>query len=208
MQNEEDMNASQNPVITDINQLDFDQLYTYADYLKWQFKERVELIKGRIFQMTPAPNRKHQTVLVHFTYYVYTYFLQKKCQLFIAPFDVRLPKKNESGDLIQTVVQPDLCVVCDPSKLDDRGCLGAPDWVIEILSPGNSKKEMENKMSLYEESGVKEYWIVDPIHEHVISFFLDESGNYVAQAPIAAPNSLSPALFPELNIPLEKVFLM
>ena len=207
MQKEEDMPMTSG-LITDINQLDFDQLYTYADYLKWQFKERVELIKGRIFRMTPAPNRKHQIVSGSLNYLIYSFFQQKRCHLYAAPFDVRLPKKDESGDLIQTVVQPDLCVVCDPSKLDDRGCLGAPDWVIEILSPGNSKKEMENKKALYEESGIKEYWIVDPIHENVISFLLDESGKYVAQAPVASPNTLSPSLFPALNIPLEKVFLM
>ncbi|WP_042006912.1 Uma2 family endonuclease, partial [Capnocytophaga canis] len=94
-----------------------------------------------------------------------------------APFDVRLPKKEEKGDNIHTVVQPDLCVICDESKLDERGCIGAPDLIIEILSPGNSKKEMKNKFELYQESGVEEYWIVNPTDENILVNVL-EDGKY------------------------------
>src|SRR5215217_1614082 len=148
--------------ITDINQLDLEGTYTYADYLLWRFEERLELIKGKIFKMSPAPNRRHQTILGHLHLPIGSFFKNHYCQVFLAPFDVRLPKKNQntSDGKIYTVVQPDLCIICDESKLDDRGCLGAPDLIVEILSPGNSRKEMDNKFELYEECGVREYWLV------------------------------------------------
>ncbi|WP_042344549.1 Uma2 family endonuclease, partial [Capnocytophaga canis] len=149
--------------VLNINQLDVENgVYTYADYLLWKFEERVELLKGKIFKMSPAPSLKHQKISMNLSGLLWQFLRGKKCQLFSAPFDVRLPKKEEKGDNIHTVVQPDLCIICDESKLDERGCIGAPDLIIEILSPGNSKKEMKNKFELYQESGVEEYWIVNP----------------------------------------------
>src|SRR5690606_39235284 len=97
---------------------------------------------------------------------------------YTAPFDVRLPKKSRADKEIFTVVQPDICVICDPEKLDDRGCIGAPDIVVEILSPGNNRKELRNKHEIYEESGVKEYWIVWPIEKTFMKYVLDEQGKY------------------------------
>jgi Uma2 family endonuclease len=118
--------------------LDIDKAYNYADYLKWNFKERVEIIKGTLFKMSPAPSRMHQKLSVHITGQLWTYLRGQKCSLYTAPFDVRLPRKSANDEDIITVLQPDICVVCDEAKLDDKGCLGAPDIVIEILSPGNN----------------------------------------------------------------------
>ncbi len=149
-------------MITDINQLDPSKRYTYADYLTWQFQERVELIKGWLYKMSPAPARKHQDVSIRMSSKIFNFLEGKKCRVYSAPFDVRLLNKEQAtvDNEIYSVVQPDICVVCDMSKLDKKGCLGAPDWIIEIASKGNSRKELETKFRLYEENGVLEYWIV------------------------------------------------
>ena len=167
-------------MITDINQLDFSKRYTYADYLKWRFEERVELFKGYIYKMSPAPNFRHQKIATQLTGEIYYFLKGKKCQVFGAPFDVRLPllKKKQKRKKNDTVVQPDITVVCDESKLDKQGCNGAPNIVVEVLSPGNTKKEMKNKYELYEEAGVQEYWLVHPHDNNVMVFVLGESGKY------------------------------
>lgn len=153
--------------------------YTYADYLKWKFEEQVELIKGRIVKMSPAPNTKHQIIAGNLFVLMKNFLKKQKCQVFIAPFDVRLPKKNKIRDSeITTVVQPDLCIVCDESKIDQKGCLGSPDLVMEVLSTGNTKKEVKLKYELYEESGVKEYWLVYPAEENIAVFILNPEGRY------------------------------
>ncbi len=124
-----------------LNDLSPDKTYTYADYLTWQFDEMVEIIKGKMFKMSPAPARMHQRVSSNLMHQVQGFFYKKPCQVYHAPFDVRLlAKKGNSDAQILTVVQPDLCVICDLSKLDEKGCVGAPDLVIEILSPSTRKK--------------------------------------------------------------------
>ena len=146
-------------VITSLDQLDPDGTYTYADYLLWQFQERVELLRGKIRQMS-APSVKHQRISIRFSRLLANALWQTPYQVFAAPFDVRLLQTREDNQ-VTTVVQPDLCVICDSSKLDDRGCNGAPDLIIiEILSPGNSRTEMKDKFELYQEAGVLEYWVV------------------------------------------------
>lgn len=190
--------------ITDINQLDFGKTYTYADYLTWKFKERVELLKGRIFRMSPAPNRKHQQIVGNLYFKLRSTFANEQCKLYFAPFDVRLPRISKDNQEIITVVQPDICIVCDPNKLDGKGCIGAPDLIIEILSPGNSQKELKNKFDLYEEAGVKEYWLVYPSEESVIINVL-EGGAYKTLRPIGDGNVDSPT-FSELSVPLSEIF--
>lgn len=152
--------------------------YSYADYLKWKFEERVELIRGKVMKMT-APNRKHQDVSRELMFVFTSYLKEKQCKAYNAPFDVRLPKfdkiKNEE---IITVVQPDACIVCDVTKLDDKGCIGAPDLVVEILSPGNSKKEIRLKYEVYEEAGVKEYWIINPVEENIAVLLLNKEEKF------------------------------
>ncbi|GGH44156.1 Uma2 family endonuclease [Dyadobacter endophyticus] len=193
-------------IVTDINELDLSGTYTYADYLLWHFKERVELIKGKIFKMSPAPSTRHQQISAKLHLRIGGYFENHYCQAFFAPFDVRLPRKdqNVADQKIYTVVQPDLCVICDEAKLDERGCLGAPDLIVEVLSPGNSNTEMHNKFELYQESGVREYWLVEPSQNAVLVYVLDKTGKYVGLQP--AVESVQSSIFPELKIDLEKIF--
>jgi Uma2 family endonuclease len=161
-----------------VEEPDASYTYTYADYMSWKFKERLELIKGKIMKMG-APATLHQKVSMELFNRIYTYLKDKICFPFVAPFDVRLPVKNRKrDDQITTVVQPDMGVVCDMSKIDARGCCGAPDLVVEILSPGNSKKEVRIKYELYEESGVKEYWLIHPTEETVAVFLLNELNRF------------------------------
>jgi Uma2 family endonuclease len=194
--------------ITSIAQLDTNLRYTYADYLRWKFEETVELIKGRIIQMS-APSRKHQAVSRDLSGLFFNYFKQHNCHFYAAPFDVRLLDRQKSAKAnheIYTVVQPDLCIICDESKLDDRGCVGAPDLVVEILSPGNSAKEMRVKKDLYEENGIREYWIIDPEHETAHQFVLLDSGAYSPATIYINEDTLQCGIFPELRVYLREVF--
>lgn len=189
--------------ITSLTQLDVaNGIYTYADYLLWKFKERVELFKGKIFEMS-APSPVHQEIAGNLYGEIYSVFKDKKCKLYSAPFDVRLSKKNESQ--VYTVVQPDLCIICDLEKIDNKGCVGAPDLVVEILSPGNSKKEMKNKFELYEEAGVREYWIIDPERES-ISIYILQNGKYIGLAPVVEGEKVVSHIFPNLEMDTKEIF--
>lgn len=188
--------------ITELSQLDLTKSYTYADYLMWHLKERVELIKGKIMAMSPAPARMHQKILRKINREFDLHFSEHKCEVYFAPFDVRFPDQNGN---IKTVVQPDLCVICDQEKLDDRGCLGAPDLVVEILSPGNSKREMKYKFELYQENGVSEYWVVRP-EEKNIQIFVLENGKYIGLAPITEGDMAASTRFPDLRFSTETLF--
>ena len=180
--------------------------YTYADYLQWKFEERLELFRGQIFKLS-APNTKHQVVAGNLFVLAKNFLAKQKCQVFIAPFDVRLPVKNRKKDNeVTTVVQPDICIVCDESKIDARGCCGAPDLVVEILSPGNSHKEVKLKFELYEEAGVKEYWIVYPEEESLAVFLLNENGKYNGAALYAGKDKIHCQAIPELIVETKEIF--
>lgn len=194
-------------MITSIDQLDLDKTYSYADYLTWKFHERLELIKGKISKMSPAPNTFHQKVATNLTGIMYPNFNKHSCNLFSAPFDVRLldKKKSTEDKDIYTVVQPDLCVICDENKIDERGAIGAPDLIIEILSPGNSKKEMKYKYDLYEEAKVLEYWIVNPADKTIFIFILKD-GIFIGQHPLIEEDTINSPLFPQLDFVLADIF--
>lgn len=192
-------------IVTQFSDLDPEGYYTYADYMLWQFQERVELIKGKIFKMSPAPNTLHQKISISLASIIFVHFKPHHCQAFAAPFDVRLPVKDKKGRQ-STVVQPDLCVICDESKLDEQGCNGAPDWVIEILLPGNSRFEMREKFRIYEEAGVREYWMVHPVEKYLLPYILNEAGQYSGLAPAGEEDQLIPHIFPDLVIDLKEVF--
>ncbi|MDO9107168.1 MAG: Uma2 family endonuclease [Methylovulum sp.] len=198
------------PAITELSQLDLNGSYSYADYLTWQFDEAVELIKGKISLMCPGPNVKHQRISWRISGRLFNYFEDKPCSAFSAPFDVRLYDRTQSllaNKEITTVVQPDICVICDDSKLDEQGCNGAPDWIIEILSLGNSKKEVKTKHTLYAESGVKEYWLIYPYEEVISQFILNvENNNYQLANSYAGDDVAVPYLFPDLAIDLLGLF--
>lgn len=153
--------------------------YSYADYLTWEFEEMVEIIKGKVFKSAAvAPRRIHQKLSGNVFNKLHNYLNRKSCEVYDAPFDVRLPVKSKKNEDIFTVVQPDICVICDKSKLDEYGCIGAPDLIVEILSPGNNKKELQNKYEVYEESGVKEYWIIQP-YELTLLIYTLMDGKYI-----------------------------
>ena len=161
--------------------LDLKKRYTYADYLTWVDDKRRELINGFIHIMSPAPRLGHAKISSNITWYLESVVRKNKgkCEVFSAPFDVRFPKNGEAyDDKIYTVVQPDISVICDLSKLDKFGCCGAPDMIVEILSPSTAKKDMTQKFDLYEEHGVKEYWIVYPEDKAINVFLLQENGKY------------------------------
>jgi len=161
--------------------LDLKKRYTYADYLTWLDGQTRELIHGFIQMMSPAPRLRHAEVSFNISGNLWTILKKHNgiCKVFTAPFDVRFPKQGETADdKIDTVVQPDICVVCDLSKLDERGCCGVPDMIVEILSPSTSKKDFNEKFNLYEESGVIEYWIVHPKDRAITVFLLQKNGKY------------------------------
>lgn len=191
--------------ITSISQLDPDGYYTYQDYISWKFKERVELLKGYLAKMSPAPNRKHQMISGNLYFYIKSFLLNKKCQVYSAPFDVRLPVSREEGKT-DTVVQPDLCIICDETKLDEQGCNGSPDVVIEILSPGNSSREMRDKFKLYEASLIPEYWIVDPHREDIIIYALNNDNEYIGSRPFLSGDILTSHTFPNLTVEVSAIF--
>lgn len=188
-------------MITSIEQLESNKIYTYADYVSWKFSDYVELLKGKIYRMA-APSRKHQLVSRQLFTPISQHLWRRVCETYHAPFDVRLSKSD--GTI--SVVQPDICVICDPSKLDDAGCNGAPDLIIEILS-GNTKKEMKIKYAIYEEAGVKEYWLVSLVDKTILQYILGENGKYSASRPLTDEDTIVTSILPDLEISLEDVFI-
>jgi len=166
--------------VVDIKTLDWSVRYTYADYLQWIDEKACELIDGFI-KMMPAPRPLHARVSFNIAGNLWAILKKNKgkCEVFSAPFDVRFPKNGETADnKVYTVVQPDICVVCDPSKIDERGCCGAPDMIVEILSPSTGRRDLTEKFALYEEAGVKEYWVVYPDAKAITVFLLQDNGKY------------------------------
>ena len=190
-------------IVTNFADLDLTKQYSYSDYLLWQFQERVELIKGFILKMSPAPSMIHQRISNNLSFELNNYFKRKSCDVFVAPFDVRLPIPSAIKD--STVVQPDLCIICDESKLDAKGCNGTPDLMIEIISPNNSKHDVHTKFNLYQEAGVKEYWIIEP-NDKIILVYSLVNDEFIGLKPQVEGEKLKSPLFPELDIAIEDVF--
>lgn len=149
---------------------EFNHKYSYSDYLTWTDNKRWEIIDGIVYNMTPAPSSVHQRILGKLFLIMEHFFENDKCEVFMAPLDVRLSKDKVNDTDIETVVQPDILVVCDKNKVDDRGCNGAPDFIIEIVSPSTVYKDTVVKLNLYEKYGIKEYWIVYP-EEQIITVY-------------------------------------
>jgi Uma2 family endonuclease len=189
--------------------LDLNERYTYADYLTWLDGKARELIHGFIKMMSPAPRRIQVDVGINIVWHLKSVVKKNKdkCKVYYAPFDVRLPKNGEtSDDKIDTVVQPDICVICDLSKLDERGCCGAPDMIVEILSPSTAKKDVTEKFSLYEESAVKEYWIVYPKDAAITVFLLQEGGKYDEGTTYELEGKVPVSIFDNYLIDLKEIF--
>ncbi|TKT93569.1 Uma2 family endonuclease [Dyadobacter frigoris] len=202
------MHLNFNAQLMTIDQLDPAGTYTYADYLQWTFEERLEIIKGKIFKMSPAPARRHQKISFQISNGIYNYLKGKSCEAYTAPFDVRLTplKRNAKPDQVYTVVQPDISVICDLDKLDDQGCIGAPELIIEILSPGNSKKEMKDKFEVYQENGVKEYWLVDSTEKAIFVYVLNESGIFIGLKPLIDEEIVTSSVLPGFEMLVGEIF--
>lgn len=162
------MNVSEAVEIRDFQQLDLGRLYSYAEYITWSFKERVELLRGKVVKMSPAPSLRHQ-------------------------------------EKILTVVQPDLCAICDHTKLDEHGCLGAPHLVVEILSPASANKDVKDKYQLYEEAGVSEYWIIHP-EEKLLEIFALCNYEYVQTGLFSSNGTAKSTVIPRLEVNLTELF--
>ncbi|WP_114749701.1 Uma2 family endonuclease [Pleomorphovibrio marinus] len=180
--------------------------YSYADYLKWQMEEVVELIKGKIFKKAAAaPKRIHQKVSGEIFLRLGNFLKGQKCQVYFAPFDVRFPKASKADHKIHDVVQPDICVVCDPAKLDERGSIGAPDLIVEILSPGNSKTELKHKFELYEFNGVQEYWIIHAETQDLLIYRLTH-GKYAPSLLLTSGDVAESHVLKGFKLDLEEFF--
>ena len=151
--------------------------YTYADYLQWPDDTRYELIDGEAFLMSPAPLVEHQEVAGEVFRQLANQLDGQPCRPYIAPVDVRLPRTDEADAAIDTVVQPDVLVVCDPGKVDRRGVRGAPDWLLEVLSPSTAAHDQIAKRRTYERAGVREYWLVHP-GDRTLTVYVLENGRY------------------------------
>ena len=147
--------------------------YTYKDYAEWEIDERYELIDGIVYMMS-APSPIHQIIILEMAVQLSAFIEGSPCRVYISPFDVRL--NPDSGD--DTVVQPDIFIVCDRTKIDAKGCNGAPDMIIEVLSPSSEKMDKDIKLKKYQDAGVCEYWLIEPDGETVLVYNLTQDGSY------------------------------
>ena len=177
--------------------------FTYADYKKWELAEgeRYEILDGEVFAMA-APDPYHQTILMELAAQIAVYLRGKSCKVYPAPYDVRPFYAEDESDT--TVVQPDITVVCDEKKRGKTGCLGAPDFVVEVLSPSNSAIEMQRKFDIYRESGVREYWVLNPKYK-TLSVYIFSNETIVSRA-YGENDRVKTHTFPDLEIMLEPVF--
>ena len=173
--------------------------YTYADYLQWPDETRYELIDGEAFLMSPAPLVEHQEIAGEVFRQLANQLDGQPCRPYIAPVDVRLPRTDEADAAIDTVVQPDVLVVCDPGKVDRRGVRGAPDWVAEVLSPSTAARDQIAKRRIYERAGVREYWLVHPTDRTLTVHWLVD-GRYGIPEISELKGSTALAILPEVAI--------
>ena len=147
--------------------------HTYADYLTWSRDYGDELINGTAYVREPSPSFSHQGIVLELGRQIANALEGKPFRACIAPLDVRLPKSTEEDDQVDTVVQPDVFIVCDLQKVDARGVRGAPDWLAEVLSPGTARHDRHRKLPVYERAGVREVWLIDPIHRRLTLYRLE-----------------------------------
>lgn len=183
-----------------------EEKYTYADCKTWPEDERWEIIDGVAYNMGAAPMRVHQKISRNLLVKISVYLENKTCEVYDAPFDVRFVDNAEQKDFeIENVVQPDLVVVCDPKKLDDYGCKGSPDIIIEILSKNTTKIDKIKKFDLYEKYKVKEYWIVSPDTE-MIEIYTINNGQYGRPQIFVKEDKIEVKLLGDLVIDLNDIF--
>ena len=193
-------------MITSFDQLDLSKSYTYADYLTWKFDDLVELIKGKVFHMA-APHPFHQRIVRRFSTKIDNFLANSNtCEVFTAPFDVFLTNYSLITEKeITTVVQPDVFVVCDPQKINDKGCLGSPDMIIEIQSPSTGAKDATTKRLLYEENGVKEFWLIS-YYERTATIFDLVNDKYVLRGIYSEEDEVEVKILKGLTIKISDIF--
>ena len=183
-----------------------DRIFTYKDYLTWNDNERWELINGMAYNMAPAPSVNHQRISRQLLLQIGIFLSDKPCEVFSAPLDVILPATDEEDEDSKNVVQPDIVVICDSSRLDEKGCKGSPDLIIEIVSPSSASMDNIKKMKLYEKNGVKEYWIVHPIYKIVTIYKITENGLYGKPEIYSEEDKIEVELLKGLSVDLSLVF--
>ncbi len=188
---------------------DLNKRYTYKDYLSWDDGKRWEIIEGKLYplefgddprNMSPAPGRRHQEISRNIVTLIHSFLKKKSCSVFEAPFDVRFIE----DDFSETVLQPDISVFCDATKLDDKGATGAPDWIIEIISPSTEFRDKTVKAFLYQKHGVKSYWLIDPTKESVATLQLMPDGRF--DVPLEYKEGSVPTMFDGFSISFMDIF--
>lgn len=186
------------------------KLYNYADYLTFPEGERIEIIDGHIYNMAAAPSRIHQKIISEILIEIGSYIKSNNgpCEVYPAPFDVILKNDNEDIKNSRNVVQPDISVICDKNKLTDKGCTGAPDMIVEVVSPFNPSSDYVRKLNLYEEFKVREYWIVNPMEETIFVYRLDTATmHYAAPKSYTFKDSIKVCIYDNLEIDFKNLEL-
>ncbi|WWU64687.1 Uma2 family endonuclease [Clostridium baratii] len=175
--------------------------YNYNDYLTYKENDRIEIIGGKIYNMAPAPSRIHQQLISDISYELQHYIKHNNgsCKVYVAPFDVILINDGEEANNSKNIVQPDISVICDKSKLTDKGCTGSPDMIVEVVSPYNPSNDFVRKLNLYQEYNVKEYWIINPMDRSILVYLLSDNG-YNAPLHYTFSNKIKVNIFGSLEI--------
>jgi Uma2 family endonuclease len=179
--------------------------YSYADYLTWPEEDRWEIIDG-IPYLQASPTPLHQEILMELSRQIANYLTDKPCKVYPAPFCVRLSQEEQNENDINNIFEPDISIVCDQFKIDQKGCLGSPDMIIEILSPSSTKRDKITKFNKYEKAGVKEYWLVEPDQKIVSVFLLQDNNRYGRPELYTEEEKITVSIFPDLIIDLSAVF--
>lgn len=196
-------NYQREPIVSKVEELDMNAHYNAGQYLQWRFEEMVELIKGKVFKMSPAPRSNHQRVELALASLFFNNLGDNSCEVFASPFDVYLTHENDFRKA-ENVVQPDVCIICDSSKIQEQGCVGAPDFIAEILSPSTRKKDLTLKRELYEEFYVPEFWAIS-VSERLIIRHLLNDGKY-QQSVFTESATLTLKNFPDLEVEIADLF--
>lgn len=184
--------------------------YSYADYLTYPEGERIEIINGHIYNMAAAPTRMHQQIIMELSTIINYYIKSNNgpCKVYPAPFDVILKNEDEDINNSKNIVQPDISVICDKSKLTDKGCTGAPDMIIEVVSPFNPNSDYIRKLNLYDQYKVREYWIVNPMNETILVYKLDENNQYAAPESYTFKDKIKVSIYANLEIDFKTLDLV
>ena len=183
--------------------------YTYKDYILYDENERIEIIDGTIYNMSPAPSRIHQKLITEILFKLRSYIEANNgsCEVYPAPFDVILKNDDEIIEDCKNIIQPDISVICDKNKLTDKGCTGSPDMIVEVVSPYNPNNDFIRKLNLYDKYKVKEYWIVNPMKKNILIYKLDEKERYGMPDIYTFEDKVPVGIYDDLEIDFNSIIL-